>query len=141
MIYEIINPSDCITIESDDETIACVATILLGKGVYALKDEKGKSVMPLFVFGGLDEWLAERGISDLGAFITKNRKQLAGCLETLLVCDPETRKNLDSAILKDPEMRARFNDENRTSMSDISLSARGIVTFLKSEVEVEVADP
>jgi len=51
--FEIVNPSDPYTIETDDFAAACVATILLGVGKYAL-DEKGgeKRQMPLLFLGG-----------------------------------------------------------------------------------------
>lgn len=32
MIYEVVNPSDPVTFESDDPTVAKVATLLLGRG-------------------------------------------------------------------------------------------------------------
>ena len=59
MNYEIINPSDKCFIASSDREAACAAVLILGDGMYALRDETGAPVMPILAFGGADEWWIE----------------------------------------------------------------------------------
>lgn len=62
MKFEIINPSDPYTMEADDLQIAAVAVCLLGDGKYAAKGveaDSGQDV-PIFLFGGVDEWFTEK---------------------------------------------------------------------------------
>ena len=64
MKFEIINPSDPYTMEADDLRVAAVAVCLLGNGKYGLDAlgedrDKGNNV-PVFIFGGHDEWFEPR---------------------------------------------------------------------------------
>lgn len=59
MKYEIVNPSDPYTLETDNLEAAAVACFFLGSGKYALTDEEGNQAVPFFLFGGHDEWFKE----------------------------------------------------------------------------------
>ena len=52
---ELINPSDKITIDCTDFEAACIGVCLLGCGKYGIQGAPGED-MPLFLFGGHDEW-------------------------------------------------------------------------------------
>lgn len=90
MIYEIINPSDPYTIESHSLDVAFVACIFLGEGDYAFKPlEDGAEEVPLFLFGGSDEWTRKH----LNATVeevcyrvtTEKRAELADCLASCTI--------------------------------------------------------
>lgn len=68
MKFEIINPSDPYTMETDDLQIAAVAVCLLGDGKYAAKEIDGDTGqdVPIFLFGGVDEWFTEKFGMDYG---------------------------------------------------------------------------
>lgn len=58
MKFNLINPSDPYTMDADDLEVAAVAVSFLGCGKYALEgieENKGQDV-PIFLFGGHDEW-------------------------------------------------------------------------------------
>lgn len=59
MKFEIINPSDEAYIEGSFKD-CCIATLIFGKGKYALKEINGELEMPLFLFSSADTWLKER---------------------------------------------------------------------------------
>ena len=62
MKFEIVNPSDPYTIEAADMEVAAVAICFLGLGRYALKgigEDAGQDV-PIFLFGGHDEWFVAK---------------------------------------------------------------------------------
>lgn len=123
--YEIINPSDCVTLESDDELAAVAATVLLGRGAYGLvRTGDGERVCPVMLFGGADEWLAEKFGGDFGAWLDDNASAVADVLDTAMCCSAAERAALVAALagLPDDEQRQRraaYNDEARTSLNDI----------------------
>ena len=60
MKYEISNPSDPVFMEAPDLEIAAIAVILLGGGKYGAEPVDGASpCVPIFMFGGADEWFTE----------------------------------------------------------------------------------
>ena len=62
MKFNLINPSDPYTIEAVDLEVAAVAVAFLGCGKYALEGigaAAGQDV-PIFLFGGHDEWFTKK---------------------------------------------------------------------------------
>lgn len=124
MIYEVINPSDPITLESDDETAACIACLLLGEGHYPLQSEDGRDVLPFFLFGKAEEnlnaWLKEHGIESLSEYLIQNHKRISDCLYSVVVCKIRDRKALIAAFGNDREKWKKYNEERHGSLNDIS---------------------
>lgn len=143
MIYEIINPSDPITIEAEEELIAQVVTLLLGQGKMGLKDEAHETVLPLFLFGGADEWLEERGIvgeTGLNDFIVLHRRELAECFMSAMVCKPGQRRALLKALqgAPDPQKALQvYNEEQRSSLNDFCGYAHAWGRKLLKQAEVD----
>lgn len=54
--YELINPSDEIFFDAPDLKTATIAVAVVGGGKYAAKDMDGHTAVPIFMFGGFDEW-------------------------------------------------------------------------------------
>jgi hypothetical protein len=84
--FEIINPSDPYTMEAEDLEIAAVAVSFLGAGRYALQGigkDAGTDV-PIFLFGGHDEWFAEKFGMDFDATSTHVLDHRAEALATAL---------------------------------------------------------
>lgn len=64
MKMKIMNPSDECNLENDDLEASAFVTIYISSGKYALNDEDGNQLMPLFLFGGCEEyWLKKFGHS------------------------------------------------------------------------------
>jgi hypothetical protein len=55
MLYQLNTPEKPYVFEASSFPTACVAATLLGGGFYSLW-QGGKQVMPVFMFGGVDEW-------------------------------------------------------------------------------------
>lgn len=55
MKLEIVNPSDECYLESDDLEAMAFSTLFISDGKYALQDEEGNQVLPLFLFANMEE--------------------------------------------------------------------------------------
>ena len=123
MIYEIINPSDAVCIESNDLGLAGLAVMMLSSG-YGLYDENGNVAVPITMFGGGEEWLKEHGITDITQSIKDNAEKLAIIFESCFYGKPSDKEMLDLALSKmtpqDAEIyRSKWNDKRRSSITNI----------------------
>lgn len=123
-LYEVVNPSDHVILAAFDDLTAAVATLLLGQGAYGLRDAAGNAVLPLFLLGGAEEWLADKGIADLAAWVTDHRLELVAIYESAFYGTPTEYTALQLALADmPPDQRLaavrRYNDEKRSSMNDI----------------------
>ncbi len=144
MIYEVINPSDPVTLEAQDIEAAQAACLLLGEGAYALHDADGKEVMPLFLLGGLNEW-AEQHKFDLGRIRRDKLPAVIECLESAACCEIRDRQAILAAVGDDPEALARYNDTKRSSLNDICGRAFKLAAGLKDcipdkEIQQEIKE-
>lgn len=141
MLFEIINPSDAYTIEAPDLEIAACACVVLGQGKYAFKplDDGGEEV-PLFLFGGHDEWFTEKCGANLDTTLERvlenRRADLANCLDSALIGSAADRREFDMMTAGDtPEQRTAKRDarheQRRSSLNDIGGRAYAIATNLR----------
>lgn len=133
MLYEVINPSDKVTLETESEPAAIAAVLLLGRGKYGLSNEKGETVVPIFLLGGYDAWAKEKGY-DLGKVIEEASPEIAKALESSAVCSLSNRSALKAALGDDPGAVARWNEAKRTSMNDLCGAARSIAKHLRENL-------
>jgi hypothetical protein len=138
-LYEIVNPSDAYTIEG--ELLPCaIAALLVGEGAYGLKTEDGETAAPIFLLGGHDVWLKERGVDDLPTFLENadRRAEVAAALETVLIGRFDDRKRMDRvlACVTNADDRAKakaaWHNERRSSMNDIGRRAALYAKRLRS---------
>lgn len=107
MIYELINPSDAIYFDGDFELpVMGAAVALLGEGKYGLKDDQDRLIVPMWLFGGSEEWFADLGTT-LDNELTNKKLEIATFLETL-----------------------RYKSE-RSSMNNIGARAKAIAEALR----------
>jgi hypothetical protein len=103
MKLEIKNPSDKCFLNSEDIEACSFATLMISNGKFALTDEEGKLVLPLFMFSGMESinkfWIENYGHS-LDEFL-KN---------------PEMKKRVSEAC------KTFFYDGERTSLTNIGKS-------------------
>lgn len=138
MLFEISNPSDAYTIEAETLVVAGVATLLLGEGKYGLSGvDDAEAGMPIFLFGGHEQWLATQGVPNLDAFLDANYASLAEALESVTIGSAEERKRLGRivAVITNEEERAKaraaWHDERRSSLNDIGKRAGGLAKRLR----------
>lgn len=84
MKCEVINPSDEVYLTGEGEALAA-AGLFLGRGQYGLQDKAtGKEFMPIFMFGGTDEWWTKTFGRTFSAYMdTKPHEEIAKVLDTL----------------------------------------------------------
>ena len=123
MKFNIINPSDPYTMEAYDLEVAAVAVSFLGGGQYALEgidDDKGQDV-PIFLFGGHDEWFVEN--------FGKNFDDTANC-----VLDDRAEalaRAFDSV---------RLGRAERSSMNNIKATAERLSNAVRTRVKRKGGD-
>lgn len=143
IVYEIINPSDAMTIEAEDDRVAVAAGILLGEGKIGLTSEDGREVLPLMFLAPesyIDDFLGKLYPEKLGEFIGAHREAVAKCLESIVYGHLSDRKAIVAAVGVDaaPEALARFNDAKRTSLNDFSAYAHQLANGLRKRSASEV---
>ena len=150
MFYELINPSDKITFRARDFESAVGATLALGRGRYGAKrigddgwgTEDESMDVPLFLFGGAAEWLAKKGL-DLDKIIDGNRDGVVAALRDFAIGDMKDRKLYESALekitddAKRREFIAEWDDERRTSLSEIVNQAHILADAIEEDKPVE----
>jgi hypothetical protein len=125
-LYELINPSDAICFETNDEEALNAGVLLLGGGWYGLIREDGVKTLPITPFGDEAEAAAKR----VSGFLDQpdGPRRVAAALRTVLYCKMRDRLALDAALAGVPDEHrqaaiAKFNDTKRTSLNDIGARA------------------
>src|SRR5690348_14024046 len=99
MIYTIVPPVDEYTIETDNFLHACLAVCVLGQGGFAMEDEKGMEVMPLFLFGGYDEWFIEHHGGKVADLLKKvGPACIANVLKTIVIGNAFDREEYQRGV-------------------------------------------
>lgn len=127
MIYEIINPSDKYTIESDDFMTACVVTVMLGNGMYGLKSIDGEQSMPIMLFDDdLSFFKNTFGKEFEQCFECIPKSKLADCFDSIVVGNRETYNKALSTINEDKaqEFKNVWNEQNTSSLNNIGELSR-----------------
>lgn len=123
MEYKLVNPSDPYTFIADDlETAASV--VFLVNTIYGATNKEGKVEVPVFIFGGAEEWYIEQfGRSSYDGLKAK-KKQVAEALNSVVLGDFEDRRRYETALaaITEPDKREKFIAEwqdGRSSLNDI----------------------
>lgn len=94
MKYEIINPSDKCFISSENERVAKFCCLLLGKGMYGLKNaETGETVFPVYIFGMSEKVVLEELGEPLETFSHNHRSEIAECFKSFEYASERTSIN------------------------------------------------
>lgn len=136
-LYEIINPSDPYTFEEPDVVTGAVALVVLGEGKYAGRPIDGKAdEIPLWLFGGHEEWFKAHGVEDLEAFVDGHSEEVAACLESVLYGDARDRAFVVRTLSLIPEealrelVKAAWQDRHG-SLNDIGGRATQLAAMLR----------
>lgn len=144
MLYDIINPSDRYTIECSSLDVAVMASVLLGQGNYGLRSLDGGQDVPMFSFGGGDEWCRKHCGEDLMSLsnrvMDEKLSEIADSLDSVLYGDKQDRveflestKGMDRAnFMAERIMR---QDARRSSTNDIGERAYRMAAKLRKAIE------
>ncbi len=145
-VYEIVNPSDAVTIEADDPMIAAVAVILLGSGQLGLNDADGNMVLPVMPFEAMFvEWWERSGMIPLAEYVELKRLEIVTCLRASVIGDAACREAvLISCRAMGGDFQASlklWNEKHRSSENDICGCAFELADALaESSAEEEAAE-
>ena len=92
MKLELVNPSDKIFFEADDELTAFLTVILLGDGKYGANDEYQKTIVPVLIFGWRD-YFKEKFGGEPEVLLEKNKEKIKKCLKSFKIEGERTSLN------------------------------------------------
>lgn len=126
--YEIVNPSDAVTIQG--ELPACVVACVMLSSMYALVDEHDQNAGPNTILVQdpekiLDKWLNEHTGLDTTAFCEAHRAEVAAALASVQYGNFAARHTYERALalIDDPakkeQWKTEWEDDRRSSMNRI----------------------
>lgn len=143
MQYEIINSSDPYTFVAQSREVAALTIFLLGTQ-YAAEPETGEEGVPLFIFGGAEDWYLETFMRTPEEAFDTLLKEVIESLDSVMLGEFTDRKRYDLALnaIDCPEKKKQFKEawqESRSSTNDIGSYAHVMAAKLKSrEVKCDV---
>jgi len=127
MFYEVVNPSDKITFEADNDLVAGLMSLLLGDGRFGCINQDEKLILGIWLIdaeGNYNAWLESHGYSldSLQAAIDANVDALIRAFASLLVCSFDKRTSLVAELADNDDIAEAcrtHNEKHRTSMNNI----------------------
>lgn len=147
MLFEIANPSDPYTMEAKDFQTACVAACILGEGKLGLTEIGGDHSMPVFIFGGHDEWFTENFGKDFKTTMEEtSKKDIAEALESIFYGYTVERELLEAKKeLLPPDSfliwKAAYTENHRSSMRNIEWNASKIAESIRAKLNSPQPSP
>jgi hypothetical protein len=110
---------------------------LLGEGAYGATDSQRETVLPVFRFGTKDDlarWLRSHGALEFSDAVKEHHEAIVEALDSVAYVDFDERAAYDMAMVaaKDPAaFKAEWEDENRTSLTQICLRAWSVAEHMR----------
>lgn len=128
--FDLINMSDKVTYLAPDLEIGAIVAFLLGEGRYGARtvDDGELLDVPIFLFGGSEEWCKAQLGCDIEALfhvrLEARKAEVADAMRSALYADADERVALDELRSRMPDdewaaFRAKHQDGRRTSMNNI----------------------
>lgn len=123
MEYNLANPSDPYTFVADDLETAALVVYSLSLG-YGATTKDGEIAVPIFIFGGAEEWYTKQFGRSVEDGLKAKKKQVAEALNSMMLGHFEDRRRYEAALaaITEPDKREKFIAEwqdGRSSMNDI----------------------
>ena len=142
--YELINPSDPYTFLAKTKESAALAVFLLGTmylgTMYGAspKDDDEEKRIPVFLFGGEEEWYQEEFGRSTEEGLEKEKKNVADALLSFMDGHFEDRRRYEAALkaITDEEKKKEFMREwqdGRSSLNNIGSYAHKLGAKLKGQ--------
>lgn len=132
MEFELYNPSDPYTFVAEDREVAAlvVGHLSLAFGAGTKDESKGNNV-PIFIFGGFDEWYTDTFGRTPTQGLEAKKKEVGEALLSFMLGHFEDRRRYEAALraIDDPDKREAFMAEwqdGRSSLNDIGTVAHSI---------------
>ena len=127
MQYELINPSDPYTFLADNKEIATLTVFCLST-MYGAKSQDGKEEVPIFLFGGSQEWYIQEFGRTPDEGLKAEKEKVAKALMSFMLGGFEDRRRYEAALdaITDEQKREKFIalwQDGRSSINDIGTVA------------------
>lgn len=137
MEYELINPSDPYTFIAEDLETAALTVFLLSTA-YGAKPKTGEDKVPIFLFGGAQEWYEENFGRTPDEGLSAKNSSVAAALDSMMHGHFEDRKRYQAALdgIDDPEKKEKFIDEwqdGYSSLNDIGGYAHKLAKKMRTK--------
>ena len=125
MQYELINPSDPYTFLAPSYEVATLTVFVLGTQ-FGAKSEDGSKEVPLFLFGGSEEWYKNQFERTVEDGINALKLEIAEALESFMLGDFEDRKRYELALscIDKEEKKQKFIIKLNQKMLAIKLNQK-----------------
>jgi len=140
MEYELHNPSDPYTFLAPDKEVAALVIGLLSPAFGAgTQDDNEDNRVPIFIFGGYDEWYQEQFGRTPVDGLNARMKEVGEALQSFMLGRFVDRARYTAALdaIDDPEKRKAFIEKwqnDRSSLNNIGGAAHGIGEALLEKV-------
>lgn len=136
MEYELINPSDPYTFIAEDLETAAHVVFALSPAYGARPKDEGNEGVPIFIFGGWEEWYTEKFGRTPDEELIAKKNAIADALDSMMLGGFEDRRRYHAALdaITDPEKREKFIAEwqdGRSSLNDIGTYAHALAKQLR----------
>lgn len=137
MEYKLANPSDPYTFLADDLETAALVVFSIST-MYGATNKEGKVEVPVFIFGGSEEWYAEQFGRTPEDGLKAKREQLAAALGSVMLGDFEDRRRYEAALaaITDPHKKEEFItqwQDGHSSLNDIGTYCHKLAERIKPE--------
>lgn len=138
MEYKLANPSDPYTFVADDLETAALVVFMLSTA-YGANTKNGEIAVPIFIFGGAEEWYAEQFGRNIEEGITAKKEQLVAALNSMTLGDFEDRRRYEAALaaITEADKKAEFiakRQDGRSSLNEIGTRCHKLAeALLKQE--------
>lgn len=132
MEYELYNPSDPYTFVAADKEVAALAVNLLSQAFGAgTQDNNKENKVPIFIFGGFDEWYQEEFGRTPVDGLRGRMKEVGEVMQSFVLGGFRDRARYNAALeaIDDPVKRKAFIEQwqdGRSSFNNIGCAAHGI---------------
>ena len=145
MEYELHNPSDPYTFIAADKEVATLVIGLLSPAFGAdTQDGAEENRVPVFIFGGYDEWYQEEFGRTPVDGLNARKKEVGEAMQSFMLGGFEDRARYNAALeaIDDPAKRDAFMakwQDGRSSLNNIGGAAHEIGKVLLLEVKEQEA--
>ena len=130
MIYELINPSDEITFEAEDDLIAKICALVVGHGRYGLhritEDGEPMEIMLPFLSWPTLEQVIEIIGKDINELLMENNEKVIACFKSFAVCPVKERETYRTYTNNYTKNVSAWDNDKRTSTANICAFAHSI---------------
>ena len=130
--YTLHNPSDPYTFLAEDQEVAALVVGILSTAFGAdTEDENEENHIPIFIFGGYNEWFQDRFSRTPKEGLEARKKEVGEALQSFMLGGFKDRDRYNAALetINDPVKRDAFMQkwqDGRTSLNDIGSKAHRI---------------